>query len=70
MTLYETLIAKSPEGVSSHDCPGGWVCVIAKARHDVRAWYHHESDDARYVAAIERNARQFLNLAAQGAPAC
>jgi hypothetical protein len=67
MTLEQSCIAKSPEGVSSHDCPGGWVCVIAKRREHTRAWYHHSNDDARFVEAIRRNAHRYLDQIAQGA---
>lgn len=50
---------RAPEGISTHDMPGGWKVLVAKCGERSRTWYYAVGSDPRYIRSLEIGAQRW-----------
>lgn len=61
MTAEQSVIARSPFGISDHAMPGAWRVIVARREDGARTWYYHTNDDPRIAASLRRYAEEFAS---------
>lgn len=65
----KAIVARSPDGVTTHDMGTGWHVIVAKCGERRATWHYHTNDDARIALALKREAeRRFAMWEASKTP--
>ena len=56
----QSVVRRSPDGITTHEMPGGWRVIVARLGEAYQAWYYHGNDDPRIVASCESAATRWV----------